>query len=163
AGLGELPIQYADFAIWQREWLAGEGLDAQIFYWKEELAGAPTLLALPGDRPRPPGQTFRGASEPGRLPGALASALKVRGRRQGGTLFMTLLSGCSALLSRLSGQQDVLVGTAVANRTRLETEGLIGFFVNTLVLRGRVADSPTFVELLGRTRRVSLGAYAHQD
>ncbi|HEY0782317.1 MAG TPA: condensation domain-containing protein, partial [Thermoanaerobaculia bacterium] len=163
AGLAELPIQYADFAIWQREWLKDEVLEAQISYWKEELKGAPTLLALPGDRPRPPVQSFRGASEPVRLPVELTGALKRLGQQQGGTLFMTLLSGFSALLSRLSYQPDVLVGTAVANRTRLETEGLVGFFVNTLVLRGRLAESPSFGELLGRMRRVSLGAYAHQD
>ncbi|HEY0783342.1 MAG TPA: amino acid adenylation domain-containing protein, partial [Thermoanaerobaculia bacterium] len=159
----ELPVQYADFAIWQREWLAGEVLAAQVSYWRDELAGAPTVLALPTDRPRPAVRRLRGASEPARLSAELTGALRALGLREGGTLFMTLLSGFLALLSRLSGQTDVLVGTAVANRTRLETEGLIGFFVNTLVLRGRVAEGPTFGELLGRMRQACLGAYAHQD
>ncbi|HEY0781197.1 MAG TPA: condensation domain-containing protein, partial [Thermoanaerobaculia bacterium] len=161
--LPELPVQYADFAVWQRQWLSGEVLAAQISYWKEELSGAPTVLQLATDRPRPVVRTLCGAIEPVRFGRELSAALQGLSRREGGTLFMTLLSGFAALLSRTSGQLDVLVGTAVANRTRVETEGLIGFFVNTLVLRGRLAESPTFGELLGRTRHASLGAYAHQD
>ncbi|HEY0784131.1 MAG TPA: condensation domain-containing protein, partial [Thermoanaerobaculia bacterium] len=163
AGLAELPIQYGDFALWQRAWLADEALAAQVAYWKGELSGAPTVLALATDRSRPAVRTLRGAREPVRLGMELAAALRDLGRRVGGTLFMTLLSGFAALLSRTAGQADVLIGTAVANRTRLELERLIGFFVNTLVLRGRLGDGPTFVELLGRMRRASLGAYAHQD
>ncbi|HEY0783994.1 MAG TPA: amino acid adenylation domain-containing protein, partial [Thermoanaerobaculia bacterium] len=159
----ELPVQYVDFAVWQRQWLSGEILAAQISYWKDELSGAPTVLQLATDRPRPLVRTLYGAREPVRLGRELSAALQGLSRREGGTLFMTLLSGFAALLSRSSGQPDVLVGTAVANRTRLEIEGLIGFFVNTLVLRGRVAESKAFGELVGRTRQSCLGAYAHQD
>ncbi|HEY0783902.1 MAG TPA: condensation domain-containing protein, partial [Thermoanaerobaculia bacterium] len=163
ASLPELPIQYGDFALWQREWLAGEVVASQVQYWREALAGAPPLLALPVDRPRPPVQTFRGANEAVRLPAPLTAELKALGQREGATLFMTLFALWTALLSRVSGQDDVPVGTVVANRTRLETEALIGFFVNTLVLRGRFAERPTVAALLAQVRRTALGAYAHQD
>ncbi|HEY0782733.1 MAG TPA: condensation domain-containing protein, partial [Thermoanaerobaculia bacterium] len=161
--LAELPIQYADFALWQRQWLTGEVLASQIRYWREELSGAPPVLLLPTDRPRPAVQTFRGRSFGFVLAAELAEGLRETSRRSGATLFMTLLAGFEALLSRLSGQSDVLVGTAVANRTRLETEDLIGFFVNTLVLRGRLRENPTWSAHLAQVRRSALGAYAHQD
>ncbi|HEY0783838.1 MAG TPA: condensation domain-containing protein, partial [Thermoanaerobaculia bacterium] len=161
--LPELPVQYADFAVWQRRWLAGEVLDRQLAYWRDELAGAPTVLELPADRARPPVQSLRGASEPVVLPSEIASGLRTLARGQGATLFMTLLASYSALLGRLSGQADVLVGLPIANRSRPEVEPLIGFFVNTLVLRGRLSGDPSFAELLGRVRVSALGGYAHQD
>ncbi|HEX3131877.1 MAG TPA: amino acid adenylation domain-containing protein, partial [Thermoanaerobaculia bacterium] len=152
--LAELPVQYADYAVWQREWLRGETLDRLIAFWRSELAGAPTVLELPADRPRPPVQRFRGASVP--------FALETFSRPEGVTLFMTLLAAFQALLCRYTGQDDLLVGVPVAGRERTELEGLIGFFVNTLVLRGRLADGPSFRELLGRVRSTSLAAFAHQ-
>ncbi|HEV7519214.1 MAG TPA: amino acid adenylation domain-containing protein, partial [Thermoanaerobaculia bacterium] len=133
--LPELPIQYADYAVWQRQWLAGDVLARQLAFWRERLAGAPAVLELPTDRPRPPVQTFRGGIESLRLPAELAAEVRQMGVREGSTLFMLLLASFAALLARHSGQDDVVVGTPVANRSRLETEGLIGFFVNTLVLR----------------------------
>jgi amino acid adenylation domain-containing protein len=171
--LPELPVQYADFALWQREWLRGEILESQLAWWQAELEEAPTLLELPTDRPRPATQSFRGALEGFALPAGLAEDLSALARREGATLFMTLLAAFQALLSRYAGrgsQDDLLVGSPVAGRNRLELEGLIGFFVNTLVLRGRLAgqlggetDGPAFRELLARTRSAALGAYAHQD
>ncbi|HYG62910.1 MAG TPA: amino acid adenylation domain-containing protein, partial [Thermoanaerobaculia bacterium] len=165
--LPELGIQYADFAVWQRRWLTGEVLEAQLAYWRETLESAPALLELPLDRPRPPVQTFRGAVEPVALTEELTAALRELGRREGVTLFMTLLAGFQALLHRLSGQDDVLVGSPVANRNRSETEGLIGFFVNTLVLRARFGSSqPEGLDvrtLLATARAAALEAYAHQD
>ncbi len=150
--LPPLPVQYADFAVWQNGWLRGEALETQLRWWRDELAGAPQVLELPVDRPRPPLQTSRGAELPFALPDRLADALRTLGLREGATLFMTLLAGFQALLGRCSGQLDLLVGSPVANRTRTETEPLIGFFVNTLVLRGRLRGDPTFRELLGRVR-----------
>ncbi|HVS00394.1 MAG TPA: amino acid adenylation domain-containing protein [Thermoanaerobaculia bacterium] len=161
--LPELPVQYGDFAVWQRTWLNGAVLEAQLDHWRQRLAGAPVVLDLPTDRPRPPVQTFRGAVEPLLLSRELARGLEQAGRAQGATLFMTLLAGFQTLLGRVSGQDDLLVGSPVANRNRAETEDLIGFFVNTLVLRTGLAGDPTFAELLGRVRAVSLAAYAHQD
>ncbi len=161
--LPELRVQYADFAVWQREWLRGEVLEAQIAWWRDELAGAPAVLELPLDRPRPAVPTLRGASVETRLPEGLPAVLARLSRQQGTTLFMTLLASFQALLSRLSGQGDVVAGSPVAGRTRSEVEGLIGFFVNTLALRGRTQDDPTFLELLARVRTAALGAYAHQD
>jgi amino acid adenylation domain-containing protein len=161
--LAELPIQYVDFAHWQRTWLQGEVLSAQLAYWLAQLAGAPTVIDLPIDKPRPPVQTFRGAHHPLRLSAELSAQLKDLSRRHGSTLFMTLLAAYDLLLCRYAGQEQVLVGTPIANRTRSETEGLIGFFVNTLVLRGDVRGNPTFSELLRRIRETALGAYAHQD
>jgi amino acid adenylation domain-containing protein len=161
--LAPLPIQYADYAQWQRRWLQGAVLEEQLSYWREQLQGLPPLLTLPTDRPRPSEQTFRGRVESFALPLALTERLRVLSREQGVTLFMTLLSGWSLLLSRYSGQTDVAVGTPVANRTRRETEALIGFFVNMLVLRADLRGDPRFVDLLKQTREVALQGYAHQD
>ena len=161
--LPELPIQYADYAVWQREWLQGETLQRQIAYWKEHLGGAPALLELPADRPRPPVQSFRGAVQRAGLTAALTQGLKGLGQREGATLFMTLMAAFQVLLSRYSGQDDLVVGTPIANRTHSEIEGMIGFFVNTLALRTDLSGDPTFLELLGRVREAALGAYAHQD
>ena len=161
--LQELPVQYADFATWQRDWLQGERLDEQLSYWKAQLAGAPPLLELPTDRPRPPVQTFGGAHEALLLSESLTRSLKELSLREGATLFMTLLSAFSTLLYRYSGQRDILVGTPIANRNRAETESLIGFFINTLILRTRFLDGITFRELLSQVREMALEAYAHQD
>ncbi|HSL71820.1 MAG TPA: condensation domain-containing protein, partial [Longimicrobiales bacterium] len=161
--LEELPIQYADFAHWQRNWLQGDVLAAQLDYWHDELAGAPAFIDLPIDKPRPPVQTFRGAHHPFQLSVELSAQLRDLSRRHGSTLFMTLLAAFDLLLCRYAGQEQVLVGSPIANRNRSETEGLIGFFVNTLVLRGDVRGNPSFRELLGRVRETALGAYAHQD
>ena len=161
--LEELPIQYADFAHWQRNWLQGEVLATQLDYWRAELADAPTVIDLPLDKPRPPVQTYRGAHHPFRLSAELSSQLKDLSRQNGSTLFMTLLAAFDLLLCRYAGQEQVLVGSPIANRNRSETEGLIGFFVNTLVLHGDVRGNPSFGELLRRVREAALSAYAHQD
>src|SRR5579871_2685752 len=161
--LPALPIQYADYAVWQREWLRGEALERQLSYWKEHLSGAPALLELPTDHPRPPVQTFQGASQHRKLSAQLTQQIKALAQREGSTLFMTLLSAFYVLLARYSGQEDIVVGTPIANRTRAEVEGLIGFFVNTLALRGDLSGDPSFRDLLDRVRRVALSAYAHQD
>jgi amino acid adenylation domain-containing protein len=161
--LPELPVQYADYAVWQRRWLTDDVLGSQIAYWKEALAGAPAVLELPTDRPRPAVQTFRGATRPLAFSSDLSGELRALSRREGGTLFMTLLAGYQALLHRYSGQGEVVVGSPIANRGRREIEGLIGLFVNAVALRGRMSDGPTFGELLGRVRSTALGAYAHQD
>src|ERR687886_738282 len=161
--LPELPIQYADFAHWQRQWLQGEVLAAQLSYWQQQLAGAPSLLELPTDRPRPAVQTFRGAAQSLALPETLTEKLKLLSQRSGVTLFMTLLAAFQTLLYRYTGQDDICIGSPIANRNHSETERLIGFFVNTLVLRTPLSGNPSFQELLGRVREVALGAYAHQD
>lgn len=161
--LTELPIQYADFAVWQREHLRGVTLDRLLGYWKERLAGAPALLELPTDRPRPPAQAYRGSVCGVRFPIALGDALKELSRRRQVTLFMTLMAGFKAVLHRHTGSEDLVVGTFVAGRDQSETEALIGFFVNTLVLRTDLSGDPTFAELLGRVRATALGAYDHQD
>ncbi len=161
--LEELPVQYADFALWQREWLQGETLERQLGWWRERLAGAPPLLALPLDRPRPGVHTFRGRRRRAELTAETVEALSALGRRAGATLFMTLLAAWKALLFRITGEPDLLVGTPVANRNRAETEGLIGFFVNTLVMRTDFSDLPRFSALLQRVREAALGAYGHQD
>ncbi|RAM53131.1 MAG: non-ribosomal peptide synthetase [Hapalosiphonaceae cyanobacterium JJU2] len=158
-----LTIQYADFAIWQREWLVGEVLQSQLSYWKQQLANAPTFLGLPTDRPRPAVQTFNGAYQEFSLSFELTQKLEKLSQQQGVTLFMTLLAAYNTLLYRYTGQEDILVGTPIANRDRSEIEGLIGFFVNTLVMRTDLAGNPTFSELLSRIREMALGAYAHQD
>ena len=161
--LPELPLQYADFAAWQRAWLQGDVLEVQLGYWKERLAGSPPLLELPTDRPRPAVQTFRGAYTTFALPVRLSEAIKNLSRKEGTTLFMTLLAAFQMLLYRYTGQEDILVGTPIANRTRAELEGLIGFFVNTLVMRTDFSGEPNCRELLKRVRETCLGAYAHQD
>src|SRR5205085_4786410 len=161
--LAELPLQYADFALWQRQWLQGEVLESELAYWQRQLAGAPALLELPTDRPRPAVQTFRGATHSFELSKPLSQALKKLSQREGVTLFMTLLAAFQTLLWRYTGQSDLVVGSPIANRTRAEIEGLIGFFVNTLALRTDLSGDPSFHQLLARVRQVALGAYAHPD
>ena len=161
--LTELPIQYADFAVWQRQWLQGAELESKRNYWKRQLSGTPPLLDLPLDRPRPLKETDRGALHLLVLPKDLAIGLQNLSRQEGATLFMTILAGFKLLLHYLTNQHDIVVGTDVANRGRVETENLIGFFVNQLVLRTRINDDPTFQELLARVREVTLEAYANQD
>src|SRR6185436_11223239 len=160
--LPELPIQYADFAIWQRQWLQGEVLESQLGYWRERLADPP-ILDLPTDRPRPAISSFRGGSLSTIIPAELRAALGALGRRRGATPYMVLLAAWKALLHCASGQTDLLVGTPIANRNRAEIEALIGFFVNTLALRTDLSGNPTFNDLVERVREVSLGAYARQD
>ena len=161
--LPELPIQYADFAAWQREWLQGKVLEEQLSYWRRQLDGAPTVLELPTNRERPTVQTHRGGRQRMEVDNVLLEQLKELGQQETSTLFMVLLATFQVLLCRYSGQEDILVGSVVANRNRAETENLIGFFVNTLVLRGVLKGDPTFRELLRQAREVTLGAYAHQD
>jgi len=161
--LPELAVQYADYALWQRQWLTGAELERQLGYWTRQLAGAPAVLALPHDRPRPAVQTFRGASVPVRLSGALSLALKGLAQREGVTPFMLVLAAFQVLLHRHSGQGDISVGSPIAGRRLAELEGLVGFFVNSLVLRTRLEDNPSFRALLPRVRETTLGAYAHQD
>ncbi|HEX4966051.1 MAG TPA: amino acid adenylation domain-containing protein [Thermoanaerobaculia bacterium] len=161
--LPPLPVQYADFAAWQREWLTGELLDGQLAFWRRQLAGAPAVLPLPTDRPRPPVQTSRGAERIFAVPADLAESLRALARHEGVTLFMATLAVFDVLLHRYSGETDLVVGSGVANRRRPETEGMIGMIVNTLVLRADLSGRPAFRELLGRVRRVCLDAYAHQD
>ncbi len=161
--LPALKIQYADYAVWQREWLQGEALASQLNFWKQQLAGAPPVLELPTDRPRPAIQTFDGASCTLELPPDLSAALRTLSRRENATLFMTMLAAYSVLLARYSGQDDIVVGTPIANRRWAETDGLIGFFANTLALRTNLAGDPSFRELLARVKETALGAYAHQD
>jgi amino acid adenylation domain-containing protein len=161
--LPPLPIQYADYAVWQRQWLQGDVLRDQLEFWRTHLSGAPALLELPTDRPRPAVQTYAGDRVPVRLPAELTQALRALSQRHGTTLFMTLLAGWSALLSRLSGQDDVVIGTPIANRQHLHLEPLIGFFVNTLALRTTLAADPTVADLLQQVKTTTLEAYAHQD
>ncbi|MBW4431907.1 MAG: amino acid adenylation domain-containing protein [Pelatocladus maniniholoensis HA4357-MV3] len=161
--LPTLPIQYVDFAVWQRQWLQGEVLKSQISYWRKQLENAPRVLELPTDYPRPAVQTYRGATYSFELSKELSVSLNKLSQQQGSTLFMTLLAGFQILLWRYTGQQDIVVGSPIANRNREEIEELIGFFVNTLVLRTNLAGNPSFEELLKQVREVALGAYAHQD
>jgi natural product biosynthesis luciferase-like monooxygenase protein/amino acid adenylation domain-containing protein len=161
--LSELPIQYADYAQWQREWLQEDVLGEQAAYWSKQLAGPLPKLDLPTDRPRPSIQTFRGATHTFGLAGELVDALRNVSATDGATLYMTLLASFQTLLARYSGQEDIIVGSPVAGRRRVEVEELIGFFVNTLVMRGDLSGDPTFRELLARTKEAALGAYANQD
>jgi amino acid adenylation domain-containing protein len=161
--LPALPLQYADFAAWQRRLLSGSGLARQLAWWRTALAGAPAVLALPADRKRPPRQSFAGGEVRSVLPAATRDSLVALARRQGASLFMVLLAAFEVLLSRHSGQEDLTVGTPVAGRDGREIEGLIGFFVNTLVLRADLAGDPPFTDLLARVRRSALAAYAHAD
>jgi amino acid adenylation domain-containing protein len=161
--LPDLPLQYADHAVWQREWLQGGELEKQLSYWKEQLGGELPVLELPADHPRPATQSFRGAREYLQIPKPLVEALTGLGRAQKATLFMVLVAAYDALLYRYTGQEDVCVGTPIASRTRKEVEGLIGLFANTLVLRTRLQGEPSFRGLMERVREVCLGAYAHQD
>ncbi|HEV2146610.1 MAG TPA: condensation domain-containing protein, partial [Longimicrobiaceae bacterium] len=161
--LPELPVQYADYAAWQRAWLRDEVLERQLAYWRERLAGAPPLLEIPTDRPRAAEQSARGGFHAFTVPADVARALRETGRREGATLFMVLLAGWQALLSRYSGQHDVVVGSPISGRTTVEVEGLIGFFVNTLALRSDVSHEGSFRDLLRQVRETTLGAYQHQD
>lgn len=163
ASLAELPIQFADYALWQRETLTGAALSEKLDYWKRQLAHLPPLLTLPLDRPRPVEQRFDGATEAIHIPADLTAALQRLGKAHGATLFMTLLSAYAILLGRYAGQNDVAVGVPVANRMRREAEELIGFFVNTLVMRTDLSGNPPFLGLLGNVRGMALDAYANQD
>lgn len=163
ADLPSLPIQYADFAVWQRKCLQGETLKKQVDYWKRQLESAPPVLELPLDHARPTVQTYRGATHPIAIPADLTEKLKELSQREGSTLFMTLLAAFKVLISRYTGQRDILIGSPIANRTRREIESLIGCFVNTIVLRSNLGADPGFRELLQQVRRVTLDAYAHQD
>jgi amino acid adenylation domain-containing protein len=161
--LPELPLQYADYAVWQRQYLQGNTLDRHFAYWKKQLKGAPVQLELPTDRPRPNTQSYAGTVLRWEAPADLTAQLTALSRASGTTLFMTLLAAFNVLLSKYSRQEDIVVGTPIANRNRAEIEALIGLFVNTLVLRTDLSGDPTFLELLTRVKETALGAYAHQD
>jgi amino acid adenylation domain-containing protein len=161
--LADLPLQYADFAEWQRQWMHGDALDAQLAYWRRRLAGAPAVLELPTDRPRPAVQSHRGETRGFEVRPALAARLRALARETDATLFMVLLAAFDLLIHRLSGRDDVVVGSPIAGRMRGEVEGLIGFFVNTMALRTDLSGDPTFRDLIARVRETTLEAYAHQD
>jgi len=161
--LAELPIQYADFAVWQRQWLTGVVLNQQLNYWKQQLADAPLVLELPTDRPRPPVQTGRGGVECFQLHHDLTQRLKHLSLESEASLYMTLLAAFFVLMSRYSGQLDIVVGSPIANRNRPEIESLIGFFVNTLALRVDLSGNPIFRDFHAQVRQTTLSAYAHQD
>jgi alpha-ketoglutarate-dependent taurine dioxygenase len=161
--LAELPVQYADFAHWQREWLSGDVLEEQFGYWKEQLGGELHVLSLPADNPRPETWTYRGAKYPVQFSQSLTAELKTLGGWQGVTLFMTLLAAFNVLLHYYTGEEDIIVGTDDANRSQLETESLIGFFINQLALRTDLSGNPSFNDLLGRVRETTLEAYANHD
>jgi amino acid adenylation domain-containing protein len=163
AELPELSIQYADYAVWQREYLSGEVLEQQLSYWTKQLAGAPAVLELPTDRPRPLEQTHHGAQHEVELSASVSEQLRALSRREGVTLYMTLLAAFDVLLHYYTGQQDIVVGTNVSNRDRRETDHLIGFFVNQLAMRVNLSGDPTFRELLQQVRDVTINAFAHQD
>ncbi len=161
--LDSLPIQYADFAHWQRQYLSGQVLSTQLDYWRQQLAQSPPLLELPSDRTRPAVQSFAGGTEQFQLDKQLSQKLVSLSNSSGTTLFMTLLAAFTTLLARYSNQEDIVIGSPIANRNRREIEPLIGFFVNTLVLRVQLQGNPTVVELLSRVKQVAMDAYAHQD
>ncbi len=161
--LPALPIQYADYAAWQRAWLSGEVFARELAFWRARLDGAPRALDLPADRPRPPVPSHRGARVAFTVPAAVAKGVKDLSRREGATPFMTMLAAFDVLLHRFTGQDDLLVGTPIAGRTRAETEGLVGFFVNTLVLRAQLSGEPTFRDALQRVKEACLSAFAHQE
>ncbi|MBC8953403.1 non-ribosomal peptide synthetase [Xenorhabdus sp. PB62.4] len=163
APLPPLPIQYVDYAVWQREWLQGNNLTEQRDFWYAQLENAPALLSLPTDRPRPAVQTYVGSQVPFHLDASVLTSLKALGQRHNTTLFMTVLAAWSIVLARLSGQDDIVIGTPVANRPHRELEGLMGFFVNTLALRVRLNDDLSVTDLLTQVREQALAAYAHQD
>ncbi|MBT0964292.1 non-ribosomal peptide synthetase, partial [Denitromonas sp. IR12] len=160
--LPELAIQYADYAQWQRSWLEGGQLDRQIAYWRQRLSGAPSLLSLPTDRARPAQQDYSGALVPVHLDKTLSDRLEHLSRRHGVTLYMTLLASWGAVLGRLAGQTDVVIGSPVAGRNRSEIEGLIGFFVNTLALRLDLEEM-SIAQLLAQAKDTVVSAQAHQD
>lgn len=161
--LAELPIQYADFAVWQQERLTGATLDELVSYWTRQLEGAPALLKLPTDHPRPAIQRHEGTHHRLVLPRSCVEPLVELGRESGATFFMTMLAAFSTLLYRFSGESDIVIGSPIANRNHLELQSLIGFFTNTIALRVRLDGNPSFREVLSRAREVALGAYAHQD
>ncbi|MGK3998774.1 amino acid adenylation domain-containing protein [Sorangium sp. So ce1024] len=163
AALPPLPVQYADYARWQRDWLEGPALEQQLAYFQRRLGSEPDALSLPADRPRPAAQSYRGARHAFALPSELSAQLTALARRQGVTPFVLLLAAFEVLLARYSGRTDLWIGTPVANRTRIEVHDLIGFFANTLVLRADLSDNPRFTDLLARVREEVLGAQAHQD
>jgi amino acid adenylation domain-containing protein len=163
ASLPQLAVQYVDFAAWHREWLQGEVLDKAVSYWKENLAGAPSLLELPTDRPRPPSQGFSGARQQVVIPRELTESLRELAEQQNATLFMVLLAAFQVLLFRHAGQEDIVVGVPIAGRNKPELENVIGLFINMLAMRTDLSGNPTFRELLGRVREAALGAYEHQD
>jgi amino acid adenylation domain-containing protein len=161
--LAPLEVQYTDYAVWQREWLQGDVLQTQMAYWKKQLAHAPTTLDLPTDRPRPAVPSFKGAVHQFKVPSALSRRIAQLTKQEGVTVYMLLLAALEVVLSRWSGQRDILVGSPIAGRTHRQTENLIGCFLNTLVMRGDLRGNPTFRELLAHTRQMALQAYAHQD
>ncbi|HEX2080479.1 MAG TPA: amino acid adenylation domain-containing protein, partial [Longimicrobium sp.] len=161
--LPEPALQYADYAVWQRERLSGAALERQVEFWRRALDGAPALLELPTDRPRPPVESHRGGVERMVVPSELTAEVHALARREGATLFMVLLAALDVVLGRLAGQEDVVVGTPIAGRTRAETDRMIGLFLNSLALRTDLSGDPSFRELLGRVRETTLSAYAHQD
>ena len=161
--LPELPLQYVDYAVWQRQWLQGEMLERQLAYWKQQLGTDLPVSALPTDRPRPPVRSDRCAQEHLQVSKEVSVALKQLSQENGVTMFMTQLAAFKVLLGRFSGQEDIVIGTPIAGRNRAEVESLIGFFVNTLVMRTDLSGNPTFRELLKRVRTVMLGAFQHQE
>jgi non-ribosomal peptide synthetase component F len=161
--LAELSVQYADFAFWQRQVLQGEVLDGLLSYWTRQLSGAPEVINLPADYPRPKDQTFKGGAIFSHRSPELLAALNSLSKTEGVTLFMTLLAAFYTQLYHNTGQEDLVVGTDVANRNHVEVENLMGFFINNLVLRADLSGNPTFRELLGQVRKTALEAYAHQD
>lgn len=161
--LAKLPVQYADYAVWQREWLNGEVLERQLDYWRKELSGAPPVMNLPTDRPRPAIKSYRGGNYCFVLPATLTASLRALSRSEEVTVFNTLLAAFQTLLYRTTAQDDIVIGANIANRNHAGTESLIGFFINMLGLRADLAGDPSFRELLSRARKVTLGAYAHQD
>jgi amino acid adenylation domain-containing protein len=161
--LEELAIQYADYAVWQREWLKGEVLEEEIRYWKEQLAGAPAVIELPTDRARPAMHSYRGARERWEIGAEVADKMRELSKEEGVTMFMSMLGAFKVLMSRYSGQQDIVVGTPIANRRRVELEKLIGFFANTLVMRSKVEREESFKEMMKKVRVMALEGYAHQD
>lgn len=158
-----MPIQYADFAVWQRQWLTEEIQKQQLNYWKEQLAGATPLLEVPTDKPRPPVQTFCGATQEFQIDQNLSDQIKIFSQQSGATLFQTLLAAFVILMFHYSGQDDICIGSPIANRNRRDIEPLIGFFVNTLVLRNQIKGNPSFSEFLSQVRQVAMSAYTHQD
>jgi len=163
SSLPQLPVQYADYAAWQRAWLDDARLGEQLTYWQQQLASVPPLLEVPTDRPRPAQQEFNGDTLGFKVPAALTKQLRLLGGERGATLYMTMLCAFKVLLARYSGEQDIVVGSPIANRQQEEIESLIGFFVNTLVLRSEIASESTFDELLDQVRETTLAAYQHQD
>ncbi|GHG73242.1 non-ribosomal peptide synthetase [Comamonas sp. JC664] len=163
SSLPSLDLRYADFATWQRQWMPGQAQERLLPYWRKRLEGAPTLLPLPTDRPRPAVQRFKGTRRTFHIHEEPARAIDALCRQERTTLFMTLLAGFSVLLHRYSGQEDLVLGSPISGRSRPEVEGLVGFFVNTLVLRNDVSGNPRFVDLMARVREVTLGAFAHQE